>query len=268
MKPEAPVTATRSPGSILTRRGSRPGTGQLSAGAGGRASPPLPRPLARRADRRGPRGGAADRRGERGTEGAHRRVAVGAGAHAGGELAVRAAGQGADAGRGRRHGGQQQAGDHRGGVPGLGQVNLEQQVGSRVADVGLEAGRAAGVTRPLPGRGARRVEDPGDAGEVGQVHGPGAGTTTNSSSRASSRVRAPGTGGQAKPGYSSPSTTSKSCASSPANAGAASWWVISTRSPGWCSASPVSTSGTRASSTDWKEATRSVPRTSVSEARS
>ena len=34
------------------------------------------------------------------------------------------------------------------------------------------------------------------------------------------------------PGYSSPSTTSKSCASRPANAGPASWWVISTPQPG------------------------------------
>ena len=35
MNPEAPVTTTRSPGSIVTRRGSKPGTDQLSAAAPG-----------------------------------------------------------------------------------------------------------------------------------------------------------------------------------------------------------------------------------------
>src|SRR5690242_11039516 len=76
---------------------------------------------------------------------ADRRVAVRAGAHPGRELTVRAAGQGADAGRRRRNGSEQQAGDQRGRVPLLGQVDLEQQVGPRIAHVGFEARRAAPV---------------------------------------------------------------------------------------------------------------------------
>ena len=79
---------------------------------------------------------------------------------------------------------------------------------------------------------------------------------------------APATGGSATPGYSSPSTRSNSCASSPSNAGIACSWVISSRSPGCRSASRVSTEGISANSTDWNEATRRVPRTSVAAARS
>ena len=62
------------------------------------------------------------------TEGAGRRVPGGPGADAGGEAAVRASGQGHDPCLRAGDGGEQQAGDDRGGVPGLRQVDLEQQV--------------------------------------------------------------------------------------------------------------------------------------------
>jgi hypothetical protein len=58
--------------------------------------------------------------------------------------------------RGRDRG-EQQTGDHRGGMPRLGQVNLKQQVRPGIAHVWFEAGRTAGVAGQLPGRGVRRV---------------------------------------------------------------------------------------------------------------
>src|ERR1700722_259990 len=174
MSPEAPVTTTRSPGSILTWRGSKSGTDQLSVAAGddarssarpsrpavsGRPAVVMSRPAV---SGRPAAHGRADRLAEGGTEGTDRRVAVRAGPHPGSEPAPGPAGQGAHPGGRRRHGGKQQAGHHRRGVPRLGQVDLQQQVGSGVAHVGLEARRAAGVARPLPGRDAGRVEYPRD----------------------------------------------------------------------------------------------------------
>jgi hypothetical protein len=98
-------------------------------------------------------------------------VTARASAHAGGKAAVRAARHRLDAGFRRRHRRQQQAWHDRGGVPGFGQVDLKQQIGTAVADVWLEAGLPAGVARPLARRCVRRIQDPRHAGQVGQPDG-------------------------------------------------------------------------------------------------
>jgi len=88
---------------------------------------------------------------------------------------VRAAGDALNAGGGRRHGRKQQSRYDRGGVPAFRQQDLEQQVRARVADVGLEAGLAAGVARPGAGRGFLRVENPRHLGQVRQPERPAVG---------------------------------------------------------------------------------------------